>query len=82
MAVSINKLAVGDIVHFEVLQKQSVVNMRGRHLTKRVRFPAKVTEIDKEAGLVTISSFRLRGGSARYYASGTSVAKLFWGDFK
>jgi len=82
MAISINKLKIGDTVYFEMTQKQPITNMRGRHLTKRVRFPATVTEVDKEKGAVTVSSFRLHRGSARYSASGTSIAKLFWGDLK
>lgn len=58
MSISLSKLSVGMSVKVEVRLKTSIVNarMKGRHITKLVRYPARITEIDEENKTIRLAS--------------------------
>lgn len=57
MSISLSKLSVGMDVEVEVSLKTSIVAFRSRKpITEKVRYPARITEIDEENKTIRLAS--------------------------
>lgn len=80
MSISLSRLTVGSSVYFEARIKERIVTCKRRPITKLVRYPVTIEEIDHDNGWVKLSSFYDRNiVPKRYSMNGQkSFPKLFW----
>lgn len=78
MSISLSKLSVGMTVYVESRLKTGIISTSSKkHLTKLVRYPARVTEIDNENKAIRLAS--AYNAPKRLVANGANAFhKLFY----